>query len=179
VEIKMGDQELKLQFLFKTIDRIDHYINLANLKASFLIAMLGIFLAIFFGNYKQITSFLGQGCLNKVDDILFSTINVTTLIAICFPVRVLLARLESGEKKGQYVSIFYWGSIRELSYETYKNKFDEYEYVKIVDDVMQQIKVLSNIVYDKYQLINRGVFCIEVMLIQVFILLILKSFVRS
>lgn len=174
-----SDQELKLQFLFKTLDRIDQYINLANVKASFLLATVGIFLAIFFGNYKDITSILGEGCLRRVDDILFFTINVTALATIYFPLKVIFARIESGETPGQYISIFFWGSIKKLSYETYRNKFREYEYDNVVDDVIRQIKVLSDIAHDKYRLINYGVICLTIMLLQVFILLILKLFVWS
>jgi hypothetical protein len=174
-----SEQDLKLQFLYKTIDRIDHYINLANLKASFLIAMLGIFLAIFFGNYRDITSILGEGCLKRVDDILFFTIIATALVAISFPLKVIFARLDSGETRGQYISIFYWASIRELSPEIYKSKFDDYEYEKIVDDVIRQIKVLSAIVHDKYRSVNHGVISIGIMLLQVLVLLILKLFAWS
>ena len=170
------DRELKIQFLFKTLDRIDQSISLANLKASFLIAMLGVFLAIFFGNHKGITSILGSGCLSRVDDILFFTINVTALVTILFPLKVIFARLESGETPGQYISIFFWGSVKKLSYETYRQKFDESGYANIVDDVLRQIKVLSDITHNKYESINRGVIFLIIMLLQVFSLLILKLF---
>lgn len=173
------EKELKLQFLFKTLERVDQYISLANLKASFLIAMLGIFLAIFFGNYKSITSILGPGCLSRVDDILFFTINVTALVTIWFPLKVIFARLESGETPGQYISIFFWGSIKKLSYKTYRDKFEEYEYRNIVDDVTRQIKILADIAHDKYQSINRGVIFLIIMLLQVLGLLILKLYVWS
>ena len=174
-----NDKDLKVQFLFKTLDRIDQYIGLANLKASFLIATLGIFLAIFFGNYKSITSILGSGCLKWVDDILFFTIVVSALVTIWFPLKVISARLESGETSGEYISIFFWGSIKRLSYDTYRRKFDEYEYGNIVDDVIRQIKVLSDIADDKYRSINRGITCLTIMLLQILVLLLLKLFVWS
>lgn len=173
------DRELKIQFLFKTLDRVDQSISLANLKASFLIAMLGVFLAIFLGNYKGITSILGSGCLSQVDDILFFTINVTALVTIWFPLKVIFARLESTETPGEYISILFWSSIKKLSYETYRDKFEEYEYGKIDDDVIRQIKVLSDIAPDKYRSINRGVVFLTIMLLQVLVLLILKLFALS
>ena len=101
------EKDFKLQFLFKTLERIDQYVSLANLKASFLIAMLGIFLAVFLGNHKGLTSILGPGCLSQADDILFFTINVTALVTIWFPLKVIFARLDSGETPGEYISIFY------------------------------------------------------------------------
>lgn len=173
------ERDFKLQFLFKTLDRIDQYVSLANLKASFLIAMLGIFLAVFLGNYKDVTLMLGTGCLSQADDILFFTINVTALVTIWFPLKVIFARLDSGETPGEYHSIFYWESIKRLSYETYRGKFDEYEYGNVVDDVTRQIKVLSDIAHDKYQSINYGVIFVIIMLLQVLSLLILKLFAWS
>jgi hypothetical protein len=92
---------------------------------------------------------------------------------------VIFARLESGETPGEYISIFFWGSIKKLSYETYRDKFDKYEYGNIFDDVTRQIKVLSDITHHKYQLINRGVIFLVIMLSQVLILLILKVFAWS
>ncbi len=172
----MDETEVKLQFLYKTLDRIDHYINLANIKASFLIAAILAVIAFSFGNHNSIINILGTGCLNYVDDILFVTINLTGIVALFFAIKVIWARLDSGEKPGKYNSLLFWGSINKMALGTYQENIGKTTSDQITNDLTSQIKTLSKIVIDKYSLINKCVILVIIMLFQIFALLILKLF---
>lgn len=153
----------KMDYLFKTIVRFDHYINVANTKALGLITILVTL-------YVAIVGFYGSQILDKMgslSDISFPY--SISLIILIFISLFALFSFQSGLKvifpdlrnfspnnNSNYKSNIFFGDISSLTLSVFKNSISNLNSQIYLDDLENQVYTLAHVANDKFVHVNKS-----------------------
>ena len=146
--------DLLLGQLALTLDRIDRYINIANIKASLVVTGAGLLLVFLGETRDSYLQLLPRPGLSWIAPLSFILTVSSLVLAAFYALKTLLSFLHSGERPGEYRSLIFFGSIADMSPEAYINKIQEFDRDSLVVDFARQIHLLSGAVRQKFQAAN-------------------------
>ncbi len=158
--------------LLKKILRYDFYLNSVNIKASVIITWNGILIGgILLKYYDLIQLFHQPAWASYVASTLFVVLGVLSTISICFAFLVIFPFLDSGRKKFNSPSLFFFGDVSALCFEEYLKKEKEGSSDEIMADLASQAHILARGLYGKMVRLQRctesiigGVFCMALLM---------------
>ena len=167
------------EYADKTYDQVSSWINNCDSKASFILALIGVFLPITFTSdffltgikeeLKNIVGLISDRCScrawGSVLLILLLCVSILFFVrSLRFLFLVLLARLDDTRKE-ENPSVSFYKSIGAHSYEEYKQLVVDISDEDFTDDKLRQVHICSNICTQKFLNYNKGINAIKVALI--------------
>lgn len=159
------------EYADKTYEQISGWINNCDSKASIMLALIGVFLSIAFTSdyllkgiteeLKVIIGLLSGNCLCRSWDslilIILLGVSVFYLVkALRFLFVVLYARLDDSRKEDK-LSVSFYKSIGEQSYEEYKQRVINISEKQLTEDKLRQVHDCSKICTKKFLNYNNGI----------------------
>jgi hypothetical protein len=137
-----------------TLNRIDSYIGLANIKASLLIPTASLLMGFIVAAYFNLGDATSGGAIANV---LLVAGLASTAAAIACSLIVIFAYLGSGSSPGNYHSLLYFGSIAEQDLTTYLERLTDLTSDDVDEDLARQTHVLARALKKKYIWVNRSI----------------------
>jgi len=134
----------KNKFLWDVIRRFDHYIATTNIKSSVILTFDGLVIGSILLKFNVITGLFAASELGLLlAAILLCCLGVTSSLSLLCAFRVISPFLKSGNIAGDYHSLLFFGSVADLTKETYDKKIDELDERKALVDLKNQSSVLA------------------------------------
>jgi Family of unknown function (DUF5706) len=147
-----SDRITHLKFV---LGRYDQYANAVNTKGSFLLAFNSFAAGGFVVNFIKLAEGLKSNCAIhawfQVISLLFILVSV---ISICLTIRAVYPALTSGNNRGSYQSLIFFGSVSELSSDTFAQEINSLDNSKTIDDLARQTNQVAVILTGKFRYIS-------------------------
>ena len=164
------DRITHLKFI---LGRYDQYANAVNTKGSFLLAFNSFAAGGFVVNYLKLAEGLKVNCALyawfQIVSLLFILVSVASIF-LC--IRAVYPALTSGNNKGSYQSLIFFGSVGELTADMYLKSVQELEVAPTIEDLARQTNQVANILNGKFRYIGWASRLVYVQLV-IFIVLFL------
>lgn len=172
------DNKEKITHIKFIIGRYDFYANAVNTKGSFLLAFNSFAAGGYIIKYMDLAEKLREECMLLAwFQVISALFIVSSLLSIWFSIRAVYPSLGSGNRRGAYQSLIYFGSVSELEPTVYIDEIAKQDEAGTVDDLSRQAHQVATIVSKKFKLISwasRIVF-VELALLLVLFLLFLVN----
>lgn len=170
--VDMQRDEARLNYLYEKMNRVDSYINLSNVKASFIITSNAVIIALLVGNYSDFVSIFRTGKTAFLDDIALITIIATCIISLVYSLMVIYA-----QTKGQpnTESVFSFIDVKEKGLEDYKRMINEFSIESMIDSLIEQEHLMSGLVFKKFKYVNWSIYFLAASLCQLFIVVLISG----
>ena len=146
----------KIDFLMKTLARIDQNMMMANLKASFIMSADIIMIIMLMSNYE---AYIKMYHLNQIMvKTVFFIMMGASVISLIMSLKIIIAFLASGSVPEMYRSLIYFGSIKDMSLAEYRDQINKADENVIIEDHIRQIHLLSSALHKKYLYINLSIY---------------------
>ena len=129
------------EILELNMSRYDNYIEKADNKASFILALTGVLLGGLVFQSNDILNIIHNNILKKVTIFNLMGISILLIVSSFLALKVILPSTSKSTVK----SIFYFNDIVEYTEEEYKKKLQEINNEKAIDDLRRQVLQLGNI----------------------------------
>lgn len=156
------NRTFKKEDAYETLGIINTWIGNMDTKVSFALALAGVLIGVIFEKgmpsaFERITEVSKLAELSGgeiIAAILVALIYLSSFISIlCFMLSII-ARVKNINNAP---SIFFFGSIGNISLQSYKNKVNEIEEKGLIDDLVEQIHTSSKICSSKAKWYNKGI----------------------
>ena len=155
------------------LNRFDHYIEGANSKGNFLLALGAVLCGFIIANFENIIAFNHCKAEGWVSGLLISVL-VCGLLSIAFTIAAVFPFLKtSNSSSKKYHSLVFFQSIAEMEEQEFLKNFKKQEDKKVNKDLAKQIYAISQGLKMKYQKLSwaiRFVF-LELLLLMIIILI--------
>lgn len=151
--------ETKLDILEFNINRIDGYIDKADNKASFLLALNGIFISIALSQINSVLAFITKYENYKIiNSLIYFIIIILCFTSVCFCLKVLNPR--KSKTSNTYKSILYYKDIAET--EKYKKNLNKKtkNIKNLEEEFCIQVKEISKICERKMTNVDWAIKCL-------------------
>lgn len=150
----MTDSE-RITHLKFVIGRYDQYANAVNTKGSFLLAFNSFAAGGFVVNFLKLAEGLKSNCRVyawfQIISLLFVLVSVAS---IYLSIRAVYPALTSGNTKGSYQSLIFFGSVGDLSADMYLTEIQALDEAKAVEDLARQTTQVATILNGKFRFIG-------------------------
>lgn len=166
----------KNDLLWNAIRRFDHYIATTNTKSSVILAFDGLVIGSILLKFNTVTGLFvlsERGLI--MASILLCLLGITSSLSLAYAFRVINPFLKSGNVAGDYHSILFFGSVANLTKETYDKKIDELDEQKALTDLKNQAFVLASGLAMKMRDLRSGVSFVFVSIAVIIALFLLKG----
>lgn len=159
------DLDTKIEIATQTLERNINFIVNCDNKSSIVLAFIGVVLTIILTNdglnliYKILKECIKKKTFSDILYLLFLSGSICIMIYGIFNLgSVLIAKISEkanglGEKKS---NIFFSGIQKNISYQDYYSNFYSMNKEKLLDDLVSQIYINSEIAVQKYTRLNSG-----------------------
>lgn len=176
------DDKSRIENALKKISRFDFYINSTNTKASIILAWNGIVIGTIFLKYGQVISLYNAYLWSYyLSNVLLVLIGIASIFSIVYVFDVIYPFLKekdninTREGGNNHGSLFFFGSIAKRSCETYiKEEYASSE-KDVLEDVLEQVHILSKGLFDKMNKLRASINAIKFQLFFICLLIILKG----
>lgn len=148
------DKDISLKLMLLNLERIDKYINLANIKASLVLPANAVLLGFLLSGQETYFKILNGTSIYWFTAVSLIATLISIAISILLSILVVIAFLKSGSKPGDYFSLLYFGSICDLELDAYLKKVCNITKESFYDDLGRQIHLLSKELIKKFRLVN-------------------------
>ncbi|WP_460615325.1 Pycsar system effector family protein [Hymenobacter seoulensis] len=146
------DRITHLKFI---LGRYDQYANAVNTKGSFLLAFNSFAAGGFVVNFLKLAEGLKSNCTVyawfQVISLLFVLVSV---ISIYLTIRAVYPALTSGNNRGNYQSLIFFGSVSELQPDTFLQQVKEADNASTINDLARQTNQVASILSGKFRHIS-------------------------
>jgi len=146
--------------LDKTLSRIDFYVNSINTKASFNMAFDTFIIGAIILRYSDIISNFKYPKLQYLVPLILLVISIGCFLSIYFVIRATNPYLKSGNEPSSYHSLLFFGSIAEMELDVFINNIKDIDDIRLQDDLVRQVHILSVGLSGKFSNISKSTFCI-------------------
>lgn len=147
-----SDRITHLKFV---LGRYDQYANAVNTKGSFLLAFNSFAAGGFVVNFLKLAEGLKSNCTLyawfQIVSLLFVLVSVAS---IYLSIRAVYPALTSGNTKGSYQSLIFFGSVGELTADMYLTEIQGLDDAKTIEDLSRQTNQVANILNGKFHFIG-------------------------
>ncbi|MFZ3372772.1 MAG: hypothetical protein WA131_07105 [Desulfitobacteriaceae bacterium] len=166
-------REFQKEDSYKNLERVNFWIANCDTKASFILALIGIFLSAFMsndlinGSVKSLFNEISKFKPIDIKVIFIFSIIVTSGVTIFFFVRcifnllkTLTGKIDSPIPQEQNLSadsFLFFGSISSRGFDSYKNGWDNLSENEIVNDIDSQTYINSKICSLKFRNYNKAI----------------------
>lgn len=144
----------KREYYLSILNRVDSMLSFAETKISFMLAYLGLLLAVL-GNQAAEVKFLlqktGQGVIVSTLTLLMLIV-VAIFFVLYYIGKVLLPRLKFSKRS----SMIYFSDISKLSENTYLTDMAKLKENEIEEDILSQIHAISSVTSEKFKNIRQA-----------------------
>lgn len=144
----------KREYYLSILNRVDSMLSFAETKISFMLAYLGLLLAVL-GNQATEVKYLlqktGQGVIVSTLTLLMLIV-VVIFFVLYYIGKVLLPRLKFSKRN----SMIYFSDISKLSENKYLTDMAGLKENEIEDDLLSQIHAISSVTSDKFKNIRKA-----------------------
>ncbi|KXK15031.1 MAG: hypothetical protein UZ14_CFX002000741 [Chloroflexi bacterium OLB14] len=144
----------KREYYLSILSRIDSMLTFAETKISFMLAYLGLLLAVL-GNQTEEIKYLLQKTSQEIITstlALLISIIVVILFILYYMGKVLLPKLKFSKRN----SMIYFSDISKLSENKYRTDMARLKVGEIEEDLLSQIHAVSSITSDKFKNIHKA-----------------------
>lgn len=159
------DETYKIDDAYRNLENINSWINNSDTKASIILGLVGILLTINFSNngfVENVLEIVGK-CIKEISfsDILYLCFVIASIVFFCYGLynllKVLVPTLKTNIKLKKN-SIIYFGSISNYSScQEFKSQVYDIKGKDLLDDLLNQIYINSNICNIKFKNFCNGI----------------------
>lgn len=153
------NEEIKY-LLDKTISRIDTYINLVNTKAAFIVTFNTFIIGAIILNFERIISVPKIKPYPLIVIFLLFIIALSSAVSIGYVFQAVSPFLKSGNRKNEYSTLLFFGSISEMPLDEYEDGVMSSNEKTIFKDLIRQNHVLATAASEKFDLLSKSIFCL-------------------
>ncbi|HOW27704.1 MAG TPA: DUF5706 domain-containing protein [Elusimicrobiota bacterium] len=170
------NRQVKIDFLFKVIERFDFYINSTNAKASAIMAWNGILIVIAFMKFEAL---MGAFETNdwSVGLAAFLVLGVVSCCAISlyYVFRVINPFVKHPESMASADSYIFFRAVADLSPQVYSEKIDGLMREDILTDLINQSHAMARILNIKMANVTRSLVAVFIGVVFILLAIVLKA----
>ncbi|WP_026461374.1 Pycsar system effector family protein [Adhaeribacter aquaticus] len=173
------DNKEKISHLKFIIGRYDAYANAVNTKGSFLLAFNSFAAGGYIIKYLDLVDKLRDQCILLAwFQVISALFIISSILSIWLSIKAVYPSLDSGNLRGAYQSLIYFGSVSELDQSTFLTEIAKQDEAGTIDDLSRQSHQVARIVNKKFAYISWAsrVIYAELILLMVLFLLFMFNF---
>lgn len=171
--------EKKSEYLRYILTRYDNYINAANVKGTFIVALNTFVIGCLIVNRNSLLNLFDQNhSISLLINVIIYIICIVALAILTSVISALFPYMKTGNSSvDKYHSHIFFGSVKNFkSEEHYKNSFNNLKENDITDDLSNQIYTLSKGLTKKYKYLNIAMIFIYIEISLFLLIMILIPF---